>query len=283
MKSNLKSILIWLFAIVFTISIAAYQKITGPTYPKNGKVSTSDKEIKFKLLRSHSSSSDALISIKNVDTTFSGIVFFKRYNTDDEWQQVSMKYGLNQLVANLPAQPPAGKLIYRVFLKRSGENYPLTIEPVVIRFKGDVPIYILIPHILFMFTAMLLSTYTGLISIFNGKRLYYFSFLTTISLFVGGIILGPIVQKFAFGAYWTGWPLGHDLTDNKTAIAFIFWLIATIVLYKNKKNKIMAIIAAIVLLLVYLIPHSMWGSELDYKSGIINTGNKPISMISIID
>ena len=38
------------------------------------------------------------------------------------------------------------------------------------------------------------------------------------TLGLGGMILGPIVQKYAFGAYWTGIPFGHDLTDAKNLV-----------------------------------------------------------------
>ena len=91
--------------------------------------------------------------------------------------------------------------------------------------------------------------------------------------FFGGMILGPIVQKYAFDAYWTGWPFGHDLTDNKTLIAFIAWIIAYLRLRKNRNNRGWAIAASVILLLVYLIPHSMFGSQLDYSSGKVVTGN----------
>ena len=99
---------------------------------------------------------------------------------------------------------------------------------------------------------------------------FVFTF-TFISLFLGGIVLGPIVQKYAFGAYWTGWPFGHDLTDNKTLVAFIFWAIAVFRMYKDRSKTGMAIAAMVILLMVYLIPHSMFGSELNYESGKIET------------
>ncbi|RLD46076.1 MAG: hypothetical protein DRI88_08000, partial [Bacteroidetes bacterium] len=92
----------------------------------------------------------------------------------------------------------------------------------------------------------------------------FFVGVTLITLFVGGLILGPVVQKFAFGAYWTGWPIGHDLTDNKTAFTFIFWLIAWFVLRKNPANRVWPIVATIMMLAVYVIPHSVMGSEIDH-------------------
>ena len=39
----------------------------------------------------------------------------------------------------------------------------------------------------------------------------------------GGFVLGPLVQKAAFAAYWTGIPWGWDLTDDKTLFAALFW------------------------------------------------------------
>lgn len=274
MSYKTKSILLWFFAVIFTLSIAVYQRMTGPTYPKKGSITIIDNEVKFKLLTSHYSSSDAIISIENKAKLFGGSILYKRFNTSDDWTELQMVQNGENIEGALPAQPAAGKLMYRVFLKYGNENYALNIEPTVIRFKGDVPAFILIPHILFMFLAMLFSTRTGLEAIIKGKRTFEYSLVTVITLFLGGVILGPIVQKYAFGAYWTGWPLGKDLTDNKTAVAFLFWVIAAFKLYKNRDKSIMAIIAMVILLAIYLIPHSMFGSELDYESGKVNTARE---------
>ena len=50
--------------------------------------------------------------------------------------------------------------------------------------------------------------------------------MTIIFLLLGGFLFGPIVQKFAFGQFWTGWPFGEDLTDNKVLFALIAFLVA---------------------------------------------------------
>jgi hypothetical protein len=56
------------------------------------------------------------------------------------------------------------------------------------------------------------------------------------------------------------------MTDNKTAVAFIFWLVALYMLWKNPEKRGWALVAAIVLFLVYMIPHSMLGSEIDHTA-----------------
>ena len=79
------------------------------------------------------------------------------------------------------------------------------------------------------------------------------------------------MQKYAFGKFWTGFPLGFDLTDNKTLIALVVWLIALLGNLKKERPSL-ALGAAIVMLVVYAIPHSLFGSELDYSSGNVVTG-----------
>jgi hypothetical protein len=101
-----------------------------------------------------------------------------------------------------------------------------------------------------------------------------YTILTLVSMLIGRLIMGPIMQKYAFGAYWTGWPFGHDLTDNKTLVAFIVWLIAFFVLRKNPKNRFWPVFAAVITLAVFVIPHSVLGSEFDYSAGEVVTGRK---------
>lgn len=176
------------------------------------------------------------------------------------------------LFAAVPQQPASGKIQYYVEITDSkGITALLKKDPVIIRFKGDVPGYILLPHILLMFIAMLFSTLAGLMSIGRLPLYRKYSYLTLIFFVAGGIILGPLVQYFAFGEFWTGVPFGWDLTDNKTLIALAFWVLA-VVMNRKKERPMYVAIAAIVLLLVYSIPHSLFGSQLNYSSGSVTQG-----------
>jgi hypothetical protein len=123
----------------------------------------------------------------------------------------------------------------------------------------------LIPHIIFIFGAMLLSTRTGFEYFNVGKKFKPLTILTFIFIIIGGFILGPVIQYYAFGAFWTGFPFGHDLTDNKILIGFIGWLLALIALYKFKNPNRWIVFASILMFIIFLIPHSVLGSELDYN------------------
>ena len=176
------------------------------------------------------------------------------------------------LFAEVPQQPAAGKLQYYLEITDSkGTRTLLKETPVVIRFKGTVPGFILLPHIILMFLAMLFSTGAGLLSVAKLPSYKKYSIWTLILFIAGGMILGPFVQNYAFGDYWTGVPYGWDLTDNKTLIALLFWILA-VVMNRKKERPLYTILAAVVLLLVYSIPHSLFGSELDYASGQVTQG-----------
>jgi hypothetical protein len=263
-RKRLKNALLWILAIVLTLSLVVYQRATGPTYPLKGEVQIGSEPIEFRLLRSHDTEINAPVIIEVEDAEVTGKITYKRYKSYDDWSTIDMKREQGKLVSALPFQPAAGKIEYHVSLYKDGKEFKLNEEPAIIRFKGAVPRAVLIPHIFFMFISMLFGLRAGLEAIFKGDDNRYFVGVTLVTLILGGLILGPIVQKYAFDAYWTGWPFGHDLTDNKTLATFLFWLFAFIKLRKNPVNRIWPIIATIVMLAVYIIPHSVLGSEIDH-------------------
>ncbi len=277
--SKKKTFLLWTITVVITISAMVYQRMTGPTYPKKVKVEIADKEYVFKLLRSNEIGSPCDINLNIEDEDVKAIIFYKKYKVDEPWTEVEMQPKTvkekRMLSAILPEQPAAGKVEYHISLIKGDEKVEvLNGEPVVVRFKGFVPRYILIPHIIFMIISLFVATRAGVEAIANGDKTRKYARLTLISLGIGGLILGPLVQLNAFGELWTGWPFGGDWTDNKTIFAWLFWLIAFIVLRKRPHNKLWPIIATIVIFAMYMIPHSMGGSELDNSTGKITTGLK---------
>lgn len=251
-------------AVALTVLMILYQRATGPTYPVRGKVDVGGETISYKLLTSFGGEGDAPVLIRMGNKMLKGEVIYKRYKSNDDWATIPMNVTEEGLAASLPHQPPAGKIEYRVVLYAGDDSAVLTEEPVIIRYKGAVPPAILTPHIFFMVMTLLFSWRAGLEALVRGKDTLFFAGVALLTLIVGGLILGPIVQKFAFGAYWTGWPYGHDLTDNKTAIVFIFWLIAWIRLKKKPQHRFWVFAATIVMFLVYVVPHSSFGSEIDH-------------------
>jgi len=268
-----KNTLFWVLAVIITLGSAIYQRYTGPTYPQRLSLEIQGNEYKMQFPRSESGEKDARIEIPVDDKAITGRIFYRNYPTTNEWTVENLIREDDALVAFIPNQPPAGKVEYYVVLNRGKAlEYEISKdEPIVIRYKGDVPGWVLIPHVLFMFAAMLLSNLSGLLAAFRRERFRFYTGLTLILLLLGGLILGPIVQLYAFGELWTGVPFGWDLTDNKTLVGVIFWVIAWIG-NRKKPRPGLTILATVVLLAIYLIPHSLMGSELDHSTGEIKTG-----------
>ncbi|MFA6232724.1 MAG: hypothetical protein WC824_00880 [Bacteroidota bacterium] len=267
-----RSILFWVLALVITLASAYYQRTTGPTYPVDGSIRVHDAEVQYSLTRSHGGDGDQPVSLIDPSGSVTGEIVFKRYKTIDQWTRRVLVRSDDLLTGWLPHQMPAGKLEY--FVEIDDGNRIMRVperESVVTRFKGDVPLGVLIPHVIAMFLAMLLSTRAGIESFRRVGKPRKQAMWATGLLVIGGLILGPIVQKYAFGAYWTGFPYGTDLTDNKTLIAFIAWAIALGAIWKPNAierqplRRWLVLAAAMITMAVYLIPHSMMGSELDYK------------------
>ncbi len=265
----------WSLAVLITLIAVIYQRMSGPTYPLRGSVQVDGQNVKYKLIRSHGGEGDAMVTLDFDNPVYKAYLIYKRYKVDEDWQKVAMKSEGKKLKAALPHQPPAGKLEYYVLLRKGDRKIALPPhKSVVIRFKGGVPAAVLIPHILFMFIAMFMSNMAGLEAFASGEKIYRYTLIATSALIIGGMILGPLVQKFAFGEYWTGIPWGWDLTDNKTLFALLGWLLAAI---KTRKSPVQGrwwvVAAALILILVYSIPHSAMGSELNYETMKVSTGN----------
>jgi hypothetical protein len=267
----MKKAAIWILGIIITVSAAIYQRSTGPTYPKKIDVKLNGKIHELEFPRSHGGKKDCKV-ILDIPADAVGKIYYKRYPTNDKWKSRKLKQENDQVVGYLPSQPPAGKLEYYVELYHNQQIIQIArSEPIKIRFKGAVPNAILIPHVIIMFLAMLFSTVAGIYAIGKFKNYKVIGFITLILLVAGGFIFGPIMQYYAFGDAWTGIPFGWDLTDNKTLVAFIGWLTAVLANRKADRPKYY-VFAAILLLVIYSIPHSLMGSEYDYEKGEVVTG-----------
>jgi hypothetical protein len=274
---KLKKILFWVLAVIIACSAMVYQRMTGPTYPKDYRITYQGNDYKIQLPRSHGGETGCRVELE-LPAEFEGRIIWRKYPSEQPWDTLIMERMEGMLTASLPNQPPAGKLEYHLELTADGKKFGLgDTENTVIRFKGDVPAWALIPHVLLMALTVIWSTAVIFFAAANIPSYRKHVGINLALLILGGFIMGPVVQKFSFGQFWTGWPLGGDLTDNKVLFALIPFLAAWF-LRKKSYGRWLAILAAAVMLVIYLIPHSLQGSELNPETGEIVTG----SLLSLI-
>lgn len=268
----LKKVLFWTLAVLISCAAMVYQRMTGPTYPKDYVITHDGSEYKFELPRSNQGQPNCRVEI-DLPEPVEGNLIWRKYPTNELWDTIALTRDFGLLTATLPNQPPAGKLEYHLELRANGNIIDIgDTENVVIRFRGSVPAWALIPHVLMMVLTIIWSAAVIFFALANMPVYKRNLGIAIIFLLIGGFVLGPIVQKYSFGQFWTGWPLGKDLTDNKVLFALIPMAAAWFL--RNKTyGRWLAVASAVILLGMYLIPHSARGSELDYETGQVVTGS----------
>ena len=85
-----KQTILWILAVVITISTVIYQRKTGPTYPVNRTVEIAGADIEVILPRSHGGNTDREITVTVPGDDIKGLIIYKRYKSADPHDTVRM-------------------------------------------------------------------------------------------------------------------------------------------------------------------------------------------------
>lgn len=270
----IRKIFIWVLAVLMALAAMIYQRSTGPTYEYKGHLEHAGEEYKYELLRSQETTEGAKIELPYFEASkYKATLHYKRYQTKDSITSLDFQLDENnRFVAQLPVQPAAGKMEYYITGNIDGNDFNIPEigeERIILRYKDPVSDFILVPHVVMMIIVIIFGIRAGLSALFDHGSMRRWTVIAFTAMTIGGMILGPLVQKSAFGEYWTGFPYGGDFTDNKMLIMWLVWALALAIIgFKPKKkenvSRAAVLTAAVVMTVVYLIPHSMGGSTLDY-------------------
>jgi len=138
--------------------------------------------------------------------------------------------------ARLPDFGKGARCKYSITVKRlSGVSIRLPKNPekfFLIKFKGDASKVVLASHVAFMFGSFffMILSFFGAMRILKGlgdkQGTVKAARWVLILSFIGGWPLGFILNHQTFGVIWEGYPFGYDITDNKTQVMFIVWLVS---------------------------------------------------------
>lgn len=250
---------IWVFAFLLTIAATVYQWRSDPALPIKKEVNTGVRRFLAQFPATYVGTADYPVALRVSDISVHGFLLYRKYPTRDTLTKVDFKREGDQLVASIPNQPPAGTIEYQVHLEKAGK--PLAVgygKPMVIRFMGKVPDTVIISHVLIMFLALFFSNAAGMLALFKYPSFRLVTVVAFIVIFIGGFILGPIFQKYAFNGWWAGIPYSWGITDNKTTVAILAWTLALIMI--NKKGAAFwAIAASILTIAIFSVPHGFFG------------------------
>ena len=259
------TVTLWIVATLLTLVMAAWQRVSGPTFPIYGRADVGAAHVAYELERTHAGPGDHVVLVPEAEGlagTLEWREHVERAADAGPWSAVPLApvpgARTPSLGAAIPHHGPGRKVDYRVTLRAGGAT--ATLPPAgqaTLRFRSDVPAWILIPHIVAMMGALLLSVRVALECFRREPKLRLLTFRALAALFLGGFPLGCAVSGYAFGQPWGGFPIGTDATDNKTLLAFLGWVIAAVAVTRFRNPRGYVIGAAVITFLVYLVPHSV--------------------------
>ena len=248
-----RKLLRWAIAIIVTLIFVVFQRSTGPTSAEQGIIITDNREYSLAFPRTMTTD-DPTITLKTKNQTATGVIHWKTHKSNEAYQVIRMTNNADyNLEAKLPNKQKLDKIEYFAVV----DGIPIfTNEPLILRYKDPVPAIWLILHVFLIFMAMLFAIYCIILSIRQPDSMKKYVIMTLWCLLSGGLIFGAIVQKYAFGVYWSGFPLGCDITDNKTLVAFL--AVAGSLFFRNKTYfRYIAIASLVIMLAIFCIPHSI--------------------------
>jgi hypothetical protein len=142
-------------------------------------------------------------------------------------------------------------------------------------YKGAPNRTILVAHVVLMFVALfifLICGYLALRAIRDRRtrlQIPRLGFLGGVVFFVSSFPLGMIVAYQTYGTPWTGFPVGDDLTDNKSLAIVLYFAAATFLyrgsVFKRDPNRDLVkrvstlpyvyLVGVIMTIALFLIPH----------------------------
>jgi hypothetical protein len=229
---------------------------------------------------------DAVIPVKVIGSKEVKL-FYKIGKEEFRSVDMGLKEGENDVfVASIPYHKKGTQAWYYIEAQKQSKETKLTVslpdknspnlKPILLKFEGNVPPYIIVSHVFCNFAAIFFSV----LAIFSAvdlkrgkstlKKSVLFSLLTFIFLFTGFLLVGSALNYFAFGVMWEAFPFGSDITDNKSQIILLFWAVTLFLikgtifgknpsknLVSEKTYSTMVIISFVVTVIMYLIPHSI--------------------------
>lgn len=229
---------------------------------------------------------DAVIPVK-VSGAEKATLFYRIGEGDFQAVQMDLKEGESDVfVASIPHQKKGTNVWYYIEAQRQIEDRKVAVtlpdgnsanfRPILLKFQGNVPSLIISSHVFCNFAGIFFSVLAlfSAVDLKRGKgtlkKSVAFSLLTFTFLFMGFVTLGAALNYFAFGVLWEAFPFGTDVTDSKSQIALLSWLVTLFLvkgtiwgknpsknLASEKGYSTTVIISFVITVAMFLIPHSL--------------------------
>jgi hypothetical protein len=276
-----------LYSMVHGMMSPDMYRLTAPSSPINYVFVPDDDEF----TRSKHHVEGTFWSLAGVSLDVS--VLYKKRGTAFEEAKLQQIVGSDKFSSPLPSLAKGERFFYYLRARDSSGN-EVEIKPkrnlmdklfaggreklFYVTYEGKPPRPLLIFHVGFIIGAMLLMLHGfhySLVHVFNGRGLSaaYWTLLSAWFLFTISVLpLGFSIAKSTFGVGWSGFPVGSDITDNKSLAVVIFWAVVLSRAWRPQRGDFasragkmsgttfagLSLLGIVLTVLAYAIPHSIF-------------------------
>jgi len=246
-----QQIILWTAALAVTYIFGFLNRITSEEYPVTGTVKYNTEKLSYLFDKVYRGDNNYKFQIFSTSKGLSGKIQYKKID-EKNWKEIPLQYSNNIYFNYLPKEAPGVKLIYRAELNYNNEKIIVpNNKGVQITFWARVSKQIMLFYNLALFFGIFLTTRIGL-EYFNDKeKIKKLSLFPLIFFIFYSLLVVPIKHTYELGAFGKQILQIGQLFDLRSLMFLIIWIVTIILIFNSKKRKIISLVSAIILLLLY--------------------------------
>jgi len=259
---------LWVVACLAMVAAGFWEWQAGGVRPWRGEVTIAGRSVPYQLPGSAIAEQPLRVTVGAAPEVV-GTVRWRHVLEGEDFQGLTMLRDGDVLVSLLPPQPAGGRIEYQLVLVGPfGLARIPSDEPVAVRFRGQASALVVLPYVAVALLSLLVGVRAGLAALFARPEARLLTWVTAGGVTLGGLILGPVVQRSTFGAFWSGWPFGPDPIDNRTLVVWVAWMVAAATMAPargatDRFARTVVMAATVALVAVALLPQSLHPSRVD--------------------
>lgn len=252
---KIKIAILWTAAFVIAMLAAYFSAVTDRDFPISGTTGIEGKKLSYRFEKK-ARTGDTLTLILRNDVDSISAVMEVLSPTQEKIPFRLLDKGMTlRADYRLPRVPE--EVVYKVFVTHKSAIIQLPDDglPLTTQCLGKVPAQILQVYYFTLYFGLLLAVRIGIEFFTDGKKIKKLALFTTILFNLFGFFVIPVMRMFEQNMIDRTIAQPGELFSLTAFLPGILWILVTIVLFTTKKNKPVALGAAVITLLLVALIH----------------------------
>ncbi|HED06915.1 MAG TPA: hypothetical protein ENI57_02230 [Ignavibacteria bacterium] len=246
-----QQLILWIAALAITFISGYANRITSKEYPVTGTVKYNTHKISYLFDKVYRGNDDYKFQ---VFSKLKGLKIKLQYKKKDDlnWNEKNLTLNHNIYSAAIPNLGPSKNIIYRAELDYNNDKIIVpNNEGVKLTFWGRTSKSIMLFYNLALFFGIFLTTRIGLEFFNENEKIKKLSLFPLIFFIFYGMLIVPVKRTYELSAFGNKIPQIDQLFDIRSLAFLTIWIVAIILIFNSKRRKIVALVSAVILLLLY--------------------------------